>query len=286
MVVVKYFCVLIAMSLGYLQAADTTIKSVDTAEEALAVPTASRRFTRKVFWENPYLRSLSTTVAEVDGNKVIFNKTIAYAESGGQESDAATVNGFPVLQAYLDKGTHEISYTLPDNHGFSVGDSVLMEIDWARRNKLMRYHFTCELVLVLVNRYFGKKPDGVELRPEEIDVIGPLKKGAHMSADSARVDFEFPTNISEHLPAIQALYDKIIGGDMPIEKGYLNEAEQIRFWRIPGLAMVPCGGTHVQSTREVGRAALKRERSSKGVERIKIKLVDETPTHPGEVETE
>ncbi len=237
---------------------------------------------KKVFWDNPYQRTLRATVIQSIGNELLFDKTIAYSFSGGQESDKATVNDIPILNSRMDD--FDIRYTLPDNHGFSVGDSVLMKIDWTRRNKLMRYHFACESILVLVNRYFGKKPDGVELRPEEIDVIGPLKKGAHMSADSARVDFEFPTNISEHLPAIQALYDKIIGGDMPIEKGYLNEAEQIRFWRIPGLAMVPCGGTHVQSTREVGKVTLKREKSSKGVERIRIKLVDETPTHPGEEE--
>ena len=30
-----------------------------------------------------------------------------------------------------------------------------MEIDWLRRNRLMRLHFTCELVLILMNRLFN-----------------------------------------------------------------------------------------------------------------------------------
>lgn len=38
---------------------------------------------------------------------------------------------------------------------------------------------------------------------------------------------------------------------------------------------VPCGGTHVKSTKEVGFVALKRSRSGKGIERIEIKLVDD-----------
>jgi Ser-tRNA(Ala) deacylase AlaX len=235
--------------------------------------------TRKVFWENPYLHTLRTTVAELDGNEARFAETIAYSESGGQESDRVTVNGIPVVSSRMD-GLN-ITYTLPEGHGLSTGGEVDMKIDWVRRNRLMRYHFTCELVLVLVNRYFGNKPDGEELQPQEIDVIGPKKRGAHMSAESARVDFEFPTNIAEHLPAILEKYNAIIDADLPIEKDYLDEATQRRYWRIPGVALVPCGGTHVRSTGQVGKITLKREKANKGVERIKIKLVDEQPTDPG-----
>ena len=44
--------------------------------------------------------------------------------------------------------------------------------------------------------------------------------------------------------------------------------------------MVPCGGTHVRRTGEVGTIALKRRNPGKGKERIEIQ-VDDRPVPPG-----
>lgn len=57
---------------------------------------------------------------------------------------------------------------------------------------------------------------------------------------------------SFHFPVILSEYNKIIAANLTIEKGFLNEAEEIRYWRLPNIAMVPCGGTHVRSTTEIG----------------------------------
>ena len=48
-----------------------------------------------------------------------------------------------------------ITYTLPDDHGLSQGDQIVMEIDWSRRYRLMRLHFSAELVLEIVMQNFG-----------------------------------------------------------------------------------------------------------------------------------
>lgn len=232
----------------------------------------------KVFWEDPYLTKLKTTVSSVNGNEIVFNETIAYCESGGQESDKTTINEMQVLSSRMDKKEpYLIYYILPEGHGLSVGDTVVMEIDWQRRHRLMRYHFTCELILILINRLFNKTPEGQALRPEEIDTT-IKKRGAHMSESGARVDFELPTNISEYFDLILTEYNKIIAADMPIETGYLNKDHQVRYWKLPNIALVPCGGTHVRSTGEIGSITLKRERANKGVERVRISLEDCIPS--------
>lgn len=233
---------------------------------------------KKIFWADPYLTKLETRIVDIHGNEIVFDETIGYSESGGQESDEVTINGIKVLASRMDKSTpFLIYYTLPDNHGFSKGDEVTMEIDWLRRNRLMRLHFTCELVLILMNRLFNCTPEGIELQPEEIDTK-IKKRGAHMAETGARVDFECAVNISEYFPTILSEYNKIIAADLPIEKGFLNEAEEIRYWRLPKIATVPCGGTHVRSTKEVGEIELKRDRANKGVERIRITLKETQPT--------
>lgn len=236
---------------------------------------------KKVFWDNPYQTELKTKVMQVDGNEIVFTETIGFSESGGQESDRVTIDEHQVLSSRMDKTCpFLIYYTLPEGHGLIPEDVVLMKIDWLRRNRLMRLHFTCELILVLMNRLFNGTPEGVELRPEEIDTK-IIKRGAHIAEEGARVDFECAIHISEYFPLLLEQYNRIIAADLPIEKGFLDEPKQIRYWRLPSIATVPCGGTHVHSTGEVGEIDLKRERANKGVERIRIMLKNTSPKGKG-----
>lgn len=211
---------------------------------------------KKVFWDNPYQHELTTKVAEVSGNQVLFDETIAYSFAGGQESDKATVNGIPILDSKREGNL--IYYTVPENHGLAVGDTVHMVIDWPRRHKLMRLHFAAELILEIVTRMFGYE-----------------KIGAHISETKSRIDFIAEESIKPHLPAILAAYDEIIKSDLPIEKAFSDIEHQRRYWKIEGFAQVPCGGTHVNRTGEVGSVTLKREHPGKSIERIEIRLVKE-----------
>lgn len=210
----------------------------------------------KVFWDNPYQTTLTTKVASVNSNVVLFEETIAYSFAGGQESDFATINDITILDSKRDGNL--IYYTLPEWHGLQVGDSVTMEINWPRRLKLMRFHFTAELILEIVTQKYGYE-----------------KVGAHIAEHKARIDFKSDQNISAHFPEILDTYNDIIKKDLPIRKDFSDEAAQRRFWKIDGFAKVPCGGTHVNSTGEVGFVTLKREKPGKGIERIEIRLVDD-----------
>lgn len=212
---------------------------------------------KKIFWDNPYQRELTTKVAEVNGNQVVFEETIVYSFAGGQESDKATVNSIPILDSKREG--NQIYYTLPENHGLSVGDVVHMVIDWPRRHKLMRLHFAAELILEIVTRKFHYE-----------------KIGAHISENKSRIDFIAEENIKPHLPSIEAEYNEIIKSNLPIEKAFSDVATQRRYWKIEGFAQVPCGGTHVNTTAEVGFVTLKREHPGKSIERIEIRLVDDS----------
>lgn len=63
---------------------------------------SSRIIMRKIFWDNPYQSDLETRVVSVDNNYVLFEETIAFSFSGGQESDHAYVNGLPVIASEID----------------------------------------------------------------------------------------------------------------------------------------------------------------------------------------
>jgi Ser-tRNA(Ala) deacylase AlaX len=208
--------------------------------------------TEKIFWEDPYLTTLATRISGVAGAEVTLERTIFYALSGGQESDHGTIGGRPVLAARKDGA--EIAYTLADGHGLKPGDPVAVAIDWPRRYRLMRLHFAAEIVLELAYKMLP-----------EIEKIG-----AHIAADKARIDFLWPENIAPAFPAFADRLREIVGRDDAIVSAFSDRANGRRYWEIPGLARVPCGGTHLRRTGEIGAVTLKRKNIGKGKERIEI----------------
>jgi Ser-tRNA(Ala) deacylase AlaX len=210
--------------------------------------------TTKAFWSDSYSTSHDATITSVSGADVTLDSTIFFAFSGGQESDRGTIGGFPVQSAKKD-GVN-IVYTLPQEHGLSLGQKVLVEIDWVRRYRLMRLHFAAELVLEL----FYAELDGVE------------KVGAHIAQEKARIDFAWPESIGPLLAKIAENANRIIRSNLDIRTGFEDEVNEKRYWEIKGLSRVPCGGTHVRRTGEIGPIRLKRNNIGKGKERVEIFL--------------
>lgn len=210
---------------------------------------------RKVFWENPYLTELEASVTSVDQNNITVDRTIAFAFSGGQESDSGTIGGYKIIEA--EKKGNQIIYCL-DEHTLSVGDPVLIAIDWSRRYRLMRLHFAAEIVLELIYQHFD--------RPEKV--------GAHISETKARVDFYWQGNISKTFPLLENEIHQLVARDLPIISAFNDPEKEYRYWEIDGFAKVPCGGTHIKRTGEIGSLLLKRNNIGKGKERIEIYLND------------
>jgi Ser-tRNA(Ala) deacylase AlaX len=208
----------------------------------------------KLFWQDPYRTSLGTRIAAVAGDQVMLEETIFYAFSGGQESDQGTIGGCKVLEARKDGA--DIRYTLEQGHGLKAGDAVIVEIDGVRRRKLMRLHLAAEIILELAYQ----------------NLPGIRKVGAHIAEDKARIDFEWAENISSLFPMMQEKAGALIAADHPIVSAFSDEANQRRYWEIAGFAHVPCGGTHLKRTGEIGVITLKRVNIGKGKERIEIRV--------------
>ncbi len=172
-------------------------------------------------------------------------------------SDEAFV--YTILLLDSQREGNLICYILPENHGLNVGDQVTMTINWPRRLSLMLLHFAAELILEIVTQQYHLE-----------------KVGAHSAPTKARIDFVCDDNISTLFDSILTIYNKIIDQNLPIEKEYSDKENQRRYWKIEGFAQVPCGGTHVKSTAEVGYVILKRERRGKSLERIEIRLAEDT----------
>lgn len=212
---------------------------------------------KKIFWEDPYLTEIEAKVTSVNNDIVTLDQTIAFAFSGGQQSDSGMIGGYGIIRA--QKEGKEIFYTIEQNHCLKIADDVLVRIDWEKRYKIMKLHFAAELVLELVYQYFN--------RPEKI--------GANITADKARVDFFWKGNISEIFPVLEGKLKNLIDANMDIVSNFSDENNERRYWHIDGLAKVSCGGTHLRKTGEIGQIRLKRINLGGGKERIEIYLCPE-----------
>ena len=208
----------------------------------------------KLFWADPYLTETEAKITTVDRDKITLDKTVAYAVSGGQDSDSGTIGEYEILAA--EKQGNEIAYIITSEHKLSIGDNVIVKIDWEKRYRLMKLHFAAELVLELVCQNYDK----------------PNKIGANITKDKARVDFEWQGNISDTFPLLQKKLIELVQGNFEITSDYIDEANQKRFWEIKGFAKVLCGGTHLKHTGEIGELCLKRKNIGGGKERIEITL--------------
>lgn len=207
----------------------------------------------KTFWDNPYLTELEAIVTSVDGDYITLDKTIVFAFSGGQESDHGTIGGHEIIRA--EKQGKQIIYQL-NEHTLAVGNPVLIRINWDRRYKLMRLHFAAEVVLELITQKFNN----------------PEKIGANISEDKARVDFFWEGNISQTFGILQDEIHRLVESNLPIKSTFSDLENEVRYWEIINFGKVPCGGTHLKQTHEIGELLLKRNNIGKGKERIEIYL--------------
>lgn len=209
---------------------------------------------KKIFWENPYLTELEAKIMSVDDNIITLDQTIAFAFSGGQQSDSGTIGGFQIIEA--KKEGKEIFYTIGQNNNLILNQDVIVTIDWEKRYRLMKLHFAAEIILELVYQSYNQ----------------PEKIGANITVDKARVDFFWDGRISEIFPELLNKANNIINSNLDIISAFDDEEKEKRYWYIKGFAKVPCGGTHLRKTGEIGPIFLKRNNLGSGRERIEIYL--------------
>ncbi|MFH1751659.1 MAG: alanyl-tRNA editing protein [archaeon] len=212
-----------------------------------------KKLTVNKFWENPYLTESESKVIEVNGNKVKLDKTIFYAFSGGQESDSGSIGGINVLEAVKLNG--DIEYVLERKPEFKVGDIVKVVIDFEKRLKIMKLHSAAHLVYELVKELTGLK-----------DLIG-----SNVHSDKSRIDYNTEKNVNDFLKEVEEKTNEIVGQGLEVKVFDDSEKAGRRLWEC-GKWKMPCGGTHLKSTTEIGEVKLKRKNLGKGKERIEISL--------------
>lgn len=217
--------------------------------------------TELLYQNDSYLKEFEAIVTRIDpeNHAVILNRTAFYPGGGGQPCDIGKliVSGSEKMVIKVRKSSDEVMHYLdPGERLPTPGEKVFGQIAWERRYQLMRTHTALHILCGVVFRDYGA-----------------LVTGGDMSPLEGRMDFEFETMQKELVQTIETAVNAEVTKDLPVRVAILPRQEafqipdlirtkinllpegisHVRIVEIVGLDLQADGGTHVQSTREVGK---------------------------------
>ena len=230
-----------------------------------------------IFEENPYTKEVETRIKEIDiENKTIeLENTIFYGKSGGQPGDEGeiTADGQKIEVIDTIKTDGSIKNILENINGLSKNQKIIARINWDKRYKYMQMHSALHLMCASI-------PLGVT--------------GGQIGYDKSRLDFNDPDKeikkeeLQERINTLmkedhEIIYE-YIGSQILESQPELvrtmsvkppNIEGKLRFVKIGNVDFQPCGGTHVRSTKEIGKITIgKIENKGRMNRRVNILIND------------
>ena len=218
---------------------------------------------------------VSTYVSEGDEAILVLDRSVLYAEMGGQLSDTGIIQKdgfvFEVQSVQKNKGGKFMHSGVVRSGQAMVGESVTVTRDADRRAALCRAHSATHLLHKALREVLG----------EHVHQAGSL-----VDTDLLRFDFtHFSAPTAEELDAVREAVNRAILADFPVvtKEMSLEEAkkthaaalfgekygEVVRVVDMGGWSLELCGGTHVSNTAKIGSFVLVSEGSvASGVRRI------------------
>ena len=224
------------------------------------------------------MKNFQAKILEIIDNNIILNKTTFYPRGGGQLGDIGRLKQadkeFTVLDTIKKEG--KILHVL-DDISLNKEIEVYGEINWETRYMNMRHHSAIHVLCGVMYRDFKA-----------------LVTGGQINLDKARVDFDVEGINSENKGEIEEGVNKIIQQDIKIKAKNISREEALNIPDLvrtkPGMELVnklkiiriieienfdvqADGGTHVNSTKEIGKIEISKiENKGKHNKRIEVKL--------------
>ena len=202
---------------------------------------------------------------------VVLDKTVMYAEMGGQVADHGTIGAFKVNDVQKNKGGKYMHYGVLESGSLRVGDSVPVKVCDKRRAAISRAHSATHLLHSALRQVLG----------DHVHQAGSL-----VEPDVLRFDFTHYTAITpEELRAVEeAVNEAVLSGleistaEMSVDEAKKSGAialfgekygNSVRVVSMGDYSRELCGGTHLSNTAKVGAFRIVSEGSvASGVRRI------------------
>ncbi len=220
-------------------------------------------------------------ITNEDGSTtLILTETVFYPQGGGQPCDQGTIakpdnSLFHVQKVQFING--DVHHTGIIEHGsFRDQDKVLLHVNAERRLLNNRNHTAGHLIDVAMdNLGYVLKPGKAYHYPvgAHVEYEGTMSEE---DREELRLQLTIETNklIEQAMPVIIKIvtYDElklIADGHMP---DFIPTDKPSRVMIVNGFFPIPCGGTHVENTREVGPMTIEKIKNKSGVLRISYSI--------------
>lgn len=238
--------------------------------------------TQRLELDDQGLREWEATVLHSSADSVVLDRSAFYPGGGGQPPDHGVLlwGGVQTRIVGVRKGDDLVLVPAEGDPVPPIGTPVRCAVEDARRTALMRTHSGLHLLAGVVFRDFGALVTGGNMEPLE-----------------ARMDFnlpEVPEGFKERVAeacAVEVAADRAIEvSTLPRDEAFAThpdlirtatnllppDLEVVRIVDIVGLDTQADGGTHVASTRQIGRIdVVKVESKGKGFRRLRVRLADD-----------
>jgi len=225
--------------------------------------------TRRLYWEDMYLREFDARVESVEGTRVGLDQTAFNPRGGGLVSDTGALGGVKVLEAV--KEGELIIHVLETPPAFGPSASVHGVLDWDRRFRIMRMHTSAHLLSAVVNRE-----------------TGALITGNQISPDQSRVDFSLDDFDKGRISSYVDKVNEAIARGLEVKTYFMKREEalanpgfvklanamppaddMLRIVEIGDVDTQADGGVHVKNTLEIGKVVgVKTENKGKSNRRL------------------
>jgi misacylated tRNA(Ala) deacylase len=233
--------------------------------------------THRLELDDQTLREWDAVVLAASAEGIVLDRSAFYPGGGGQPPDHGVLLWGGVQTRIVGARKGDDLYLIPAGED-PAGTTVRGAVEDQRRSALMRTHSGLHVLCGVVFRDFGA-----------------LVTGGNMEPMSARMDFNLPEVPPGFREAVEAACNaEITAGRridvrvLPREEAFAipdiirtatnlvpPEVKDVRIVDIVGLDQQADGGTHVASTRQVGRIeVVKIENKGKGFRRLRIRVAD------------
>jgi misacylated tRNA(Ala) deacylase len=226
--------------------------------------------TRKLFWEDAYIREFEATISSMDGNQVVLDQTAFNPRGGGLVGDVGTLDKVKVTDT-VKANADTIVHVLEGTGSLAAGDAVHGVLDWNRRHRIMRMHTSAHLLSGIFNKETGALITGNQIEPEK-----------------SRIDFSLDDFDRERMLVYCSQANEAIAKNPPVKTYFMNreealkipgitklasvmppDVEDLRIVEIEGYDLQADGGVHVKNLGEVGKVEpLKFENKGKSNRRM------------------
>ncbi len=236
--------------------------------------------TRRLELTDQTLREWDAVVLDSGPGGIVLDRSAFYPGGGGQPPDHGVLLWQGVQTRIVGARKGDDLYLLPDENDPlpPPGTTVRGAIEDERRTSLMRTHSGLHVLCGVVFREYGC-----------------LVTGGNMEPGVARMDFNLPEVPPGFKETVEAACNAEIEADRRIEVRTLPraeafaipdivrtatnlvppEVEEVRIVDIVGLDTQADGGTHVASTRQIGRMQIaKVENKGRGFRRVRVRILD------------